>query len=210
MDTDSAAAQLSGEDLQAIESALTRGMGERPLLIGVWLDPAPFPALRSGRPLIHALFAWPAARLAGLRAWRDQWEGDVILPGLSRQQASTESVASDEPNPTPNPERDHLVALEASHVARLVLKGHGGTLRWLALPAAFGLPGPCGDLCAEIVDLAASRVDAKSNLWLAMAGLAPLPVRAGAAVAQGAIFESLDVWIGRCREATSTRAHRNV
>ena len=109
----------------AVTARVAELIGEPCAVIQAWIEPATGVSPR----VVRAVYALPHHRVAGLRTWRDEGEGeatDVLGGGV-------------------------LVALEASKWARLVLKGHGPTLASSQLPGV--LAGP---LVTELAELAAA------------------------------------------------------
>ena len=126
-----------GASLEAVTAARVESLlGEPATVIAAWWSRMGA-SIDGPAPLLRVVYAFDAARLAGLRHWRDEVEG-----------------------PLRDAEADHgawVVAMEASKWARLLLKRQGGAL-WTALgPAAFDTvdAAPLAALAAGLWDAVA-------------------------------------------------------
>lgn len=101
---------------RAVEAALDGEAG----VLGGWVDAPVLPPLLDGRRALRLVYAYPAIRLSTLRHWRDEVELEV--DGV------------------------HVVAMEASKWARLLLKQHAPTLDVVQLAPASGSAPEVGAL----------------------------------------------------------------
>lgn len=118
--------------VDAVSDALAEALGEPATVVALWCDA---PATPRG-PVARLVYAYPSVRLATLRHWRD--EAEFLVD------------AGDGPM--------HVVALEASKWARLLLKSHGGTLLTSSRAAdvdALGLAAPLPELVDALWDTVA-------------------------------------------------------
>lgn len=167
----------------ALAAALRDACGPDALLLGAWIGGDVVPALPPPLTAVRGVFAYPAERIAGLRAWRDTVE-------------LVENVDGNE---------FHMVLHEASKWARLVLKQHPGPALWSGgeLLAADGAAAVLREL--RVLACAVCGDDVTS--WLAVAGRpGALPVPAAGAAVPGPAerFDQLERWlVGARRLATS-------
>ncbi len=126
-------------------------------VLGGWVDAIVVPPLIDGRRAVRLVYAFPAMRVATLRHWRDEVEldeGDL-----------------------------HVVAMEASKWARLLLKQHAPTLDVVrGAPAAGSAP--------EV--LALQRL----GIALAVGDVGPAER-----------FDRIDAWLVQVRRACSDNLH---
>ncbi len=120
--------------------------------------------------MVHAVVAYPALRLATLRHWRDTFE--------------TTLTVGDAPV--------HLVAHEASKWARLLLKGHGGSLLIAGLEPVFD----SSRLLSKLGEIAGSCANADTREWCEAAN-GPAP--AANTVSAQARFDALESWLTEAR-----------
>lgn len=117
------------------------------------------------------VYAFASVRLATLRHWRDEFE-------------------------TPT-----FVALEASKWARLLLKGHGGSL----LSSAQVPASDCIETAGELSALARELWTEDATHWASLAGEEPLPMPNPPLSAKER-FERVDAWLAKVRAvADATR-----
>ena len=158
------------------DAITAEALGEPADVVSVWHDRAPVP--ESPEPLLRLVYAFPSVRLVTLRHWRDEFE--VVADG------------------------HRIVGMEASKLARLLLKGHGGTL--LALR-----PDPvveAGSLGHDAVALAEQLWIDEARDWAVVAArLAPRSGQTASDVALSAPerFDRVEAWLLRVRNFADAR-----
>ena len=118
--------------------------------------------------MIRLVFALPSIRVATLRHWRDEVEFSV--------------------------DEHAVVGVEASKWARLLLKGHGGTLLTSAEPPSSAPQ----DIAGGLEDIAPLLWDARATAWSHAAKLEPM--QRGPDVEPAARFETVNTWLVRVRQ----------
>jgi hypothetical protein len=147
-------------------------LGEPATVIAAWWSRLG-PAIDGPAPLLRVVYAFDAARLTGLRHWRDEVEGPLCPPVADAGSGAW------------------FVAMEASKWARLLLKRQGGAL-WTALgPTAFVTTD-----AAALGALAAGLWDADADAWAASVGLV---VARPAAEPLMRPFDAVDAWLTAVR-----------
>lgn len=172
----SALPALSG----VLTAELRAACGPEAALLGAWVAGEVVPALPSGMVAVRGVYAFPAERVAGLRAWRDTVEFAADVDGVAH----------------------HVVLHEASKWARLVLKQHPGPPLWTrgVCLAADGQRA----LLEQLVRLTGDIDAAAQATWLAAAGLDGAGATAShPAVGPAQRFEQLEAWLLAARRAAS-------
>lgn len=149
--------------------AVSGRLGESLILVGVWSGAPALPPAE----LTRLVYALPSRRVATLRHWRDEDEWIADIDGT----------------------RHHVVAIEASKHARLLLKSHPPTLSCAARPADVDPHG----LTDDLPTLARGLWDARALAWCAHAGIDP--PAASAASGAGDRHARVEQWLVRVRAA---------